>query len=308
LQNYRFIELIGNYLLSGSMQATIAVTLSSLLSFLLQPLAFLISGSVIGLITLRKGIANAMQALVISFVILQIFFVFLPVSFYVSTIILLVIWLPILFSSAILRLTQSQGVLVLFLGLISIILTIVFYLLVGDVAAWWVDYLTKIFEATAPSHQIEVYKKILESNSSLIHPYIFAGYTLNVITGVLFARWWQSKLFNPGGFRKEFYRLSIPIAMLPAFIIIGILALIANEPWQNMCRDILIILTFMYLIQGISFSHRTVHKLKLSRGWLAFLYCSLILLQQMALIVACLGIVDAFINWKTKDSQSEKES
>ena len=65
MQNYRFIELIGNYLLSGSMQATIAVTLSSLLSFLLQPLAFLISGSVIGLITLRKGIANAMQALVI---------------------------------------------------------------------------------------------------------------------------------------------------------------------------------------------------------------------------------------------------
>ena len=63
------------------MQATIAVTLSSLLSFLLQPLAFLISGSVIGLITLRKGIANAMQALVISFAILQIFFVFLPVSF-----------------------------------------------------------------------------------------------------------------------------------------------------------------------------------------------------------------------------------
>ena len=233
MQNYRFIELIGNYLLSGSMQATIAVTLSSLLSFLLQPLAFLISGSVIGLITLRKGTANAMQALVISFVILQIFFVFLPVSFYVSTIILLVIWLPILFSSAILRLTQSQGVLVLFLGLISIILTIVFYLLVGNVAAWWVDYLTNIFEATAPSHQIEVYKKILESNSSLIHPYIFAGYTLNVITGVLFARWWQSKLFNPGGFRKEFYRLNIPTVMLPVFIIIGILALIANEPWKR---------------------------------------------------------------------------
>tara|TARA_Y100000590_G_scaffold369451_1_gene430710 strand:+ start:79 stop:951 length:873 start_codon:yes stop_codon:yes gene_type:complete len=290
------------------MQAIIAVTLSSLLSFLLQPLAFLISGSVVGLITLRKGIANATQALVISFIILQIFFVFLSVSFYVSTIILLMIWLPILFSSAILRFTQSQGVLVLFLGLISIIFTIVFYLLLGDVAAWWQDHLTKIFEAKAPSHQIEAYKEILESNSSLIHGMIFAAYTLNMITGVLLARWWQSKLFNPGGFRKEFYRLSIPIVILPVFIIIGILAFNANEPWQDMCNDILIILTFMYLIQGISFSHRTVHKLKLSRGWLVFLYCSLILLPQMAAIVACLGIVDAFTNWKTKDSQSEKES
>ena len=290
------------------MQAVIAVTLSSLLSFLLQPFAFLICGSVIGLITLRKGIHSAIQTLLISFIVLQIFFILLSTSSYINTIIILVIWLPVLFLSAVLRLTRSQGALILFSGLISIILTIIFYVLVGDVAAWWQDYLTKVFEATAPSQQIQAYNKLLESNADLINAMIFAAYTLNMVTGVLFARWWQSRLFNPGGFQKEFYGLNIPIILLPVFIIIGVLAFKANEPWQDMCRDLLIILTFIYLIQGISFSHRTVHRLKLSVGWLVFLYCALIFLPQMALIVACLGIVDAFSNWRNKNDQSEKES
>lgn len=300
--------MIGNYLLSGRMQAVIAVTLSSLLSFLLQPFAFLICGSVIGLITLRKGIHSAIQTLLISFIVLQIFFILLSTSSYINTIIILVIWLPVLFLSAVLRLTRSQGALILFSGLISIILTIIFYVLVGDVAAWWQDYLTKVFETTAPSQQIQAYNKLLESNADLINAMIFAAYTLNMVTGVLFARWWQSRLFNPGGFQKEFYGLNIPIILLPVFIIIGVLAFNANEPWQDMCRDVLIILTFIYLIQGISFSHRTVHRLKLSVGWLVFLYCALIFLPQMALIVACLGIVDTFSNWRNKNDQSEKES
>ena len=187
--------MIGHYLLSGRMQAVIAVTLSSLLSFLLQPFAFLICGSVIGLITLRKGIHSAIQTLLISFIVLQIFFILLSTSSYINTIIILVIWLPVLFLSAVLRLTRSQGALILFSGLISIILTIIFYVLVGDVAAWWQDYLTKVFETTAPSQQIQAYNKLLESNADLINAMIFAAYTLNMVTGVLFARWWQSRLF-----------------------------------------------------------------------------------------------------------------
>ena len=131
---------------------------------------------------------------------------------------------------------------------------------------------------------------------------------MNMIMSVLFARWWQSRLFNLGGFRKEFYRLRIPTIILPVFIIILVLALTVNEPWQDMFKDILIVSVFMYLIQGISFAHRTVDKLKLSVGWLVFLYCLLMLVPQMGLIIACFGIVDVFSNWISKNQDSEKES
>ena len=58
--------MIGKYILSGRIQAITAITLSALISFLLPPFAFLISGSVVGLLTLRKGIVYTLHTLVIS--------------------------------------------------------------------------------------------------------------------------------------------------------------------------------------------------------------------------------------------------
>ena len=111
---------------------------------------------------------------------------------------------------------------------------------------------------------------------------------------ILFARWWQSRLFNPGGFRKEFYALRIPKIVLPIFVALAILVFIAGDLRQDIFRDILVVLIFMYLIQGLSFAHRTIDKFKLSVSWLVILYCLLMFVPQMGLIISCFGIVDTF--------------
>ena len=241
-------------------------------------------------------------------IILQLFFIFLGISLYINSIYVLIIWLPILFLSAILRFSERQGILILFAGLITTILVIIFYSIIGDVSVWWQERLDLVFEQSLAPEQLNEYRLALASTSGFINGMILAGFMMNMIMSVLFARWWQSRLFNLGGFRKEFYRLRIPTIMLPVFIIILVLALTVNEPWQDMFKDILIVSVFMYLIQGISFAHRTVDKLKLSVGWLVFLYCLLMLVPQMGLIIACFGIVDVFSNWITKNQDSEKES
>ena len=293
--------MIGKYILSGRIQAITAITLSALISFLLPPFAFLISGSVVGLLTLRKGFFYTLHPLVISGLILQVFFIFLGISLYINSIYILIIWLPILFLSTILRFSERQGILILFAGLITIILVIIFYATIGDVSAWWEERLDLVFEQSLAPEQLNEYRLALASASGFINAMILAGFMMNMIMSVLFARWWQSRLFNLGGFRKEFYRLQIPTIMLPVFIIILALTIIVNEPWQDMFKDILIISVFMYLIQGISFAHRTVDKLKLSVGWLVFLYCLLMLAPQMGLIIACFGIVDVFSNRSSKN-------
>lgn len=300
--------MIGKYILSGRIQAITAITLSALISFLLPPFAFLISGSVVGLLTLRKGIVYTLHALVISGLILQIFFIFLGISLYINSIYILIIWLPILFLSTILRFSGRQGILIFFAGLITTILVIIFYLTIGDVSTWWQERLDLVFEQSLAPEQLNEYRLALASTSGFINGIILAGFMMNMIMSVLFARWWQSRLFNLGGFRKEFYRLRIPTIILPVFIIILVLALTVNDPWQDMFKDILIVSVFVYLIQGISFAHRTVDKLKLSVGWLVFLYCLLMLVPQMGLIIACFGIVDVFSNWISKNQDSEKES
>ena len=211
--------MIGKYILSGRIQAITAITLSALISFLLPPFAFLISGSVVGLLTLRKGIFYTLYALVISGLILQIFFIFLGISLYINSIYILIIWLPILFLSTILRFSERQGILILFAGLITTILVIIFYSIIGDVSAWWQERLDLVFEQSLAPEQLNEYRLALASTSGYINGMILAGFMMNMIMSVLFARWWQSRLFNLGGFRKEFYRLRIPTIMLPVFII-----------------------------------------------------------------------------------------
>ncbi len=302
------MQLIGKYILSGRLQAITSVILSTLVSFLAPPFAFLISGSVVGLLILVKGFSQVLQILIISWIILQIFFLYIGIPLYINTVYMLTIWLPILFLSMTLRITDNQGTLVLFAGIFTTLLAIVSYFIFGDVSTWWQERLNLVFEQTLPSDRLAEYQQILKASAGFINAMILAGLMLNILMSTFFARWWQSKLFNPGGFRKEFYDLRIPVLTLPVFIIALIMVSVINEPWQDMFKDILVVLVFMYLIQGISFAHRTVDKLKLSVSWLIFLYCLLMLIPQMGLLIACLGIVDVFSNWNTKNQDTKKES
>ena len=180
--------MIGKYILSGRIQAITAITLSALISFLLPPFAFLISGSVVGLLTLRKGIFYTLHALVISGLILQIFFIFLGISLYINSIYILIIWLPILFLSTILRFSERQGILILFAGLITTILVIIFYSIIGDVSAWWQERLDLVFEQSLAPEQLNEYRLALASTSGFINGMILAGFMMNMIMSVLFAR------------------------------------------------------------------------------------------------------------------------
>ena len=86
------------------------------------------------------------------------------------------------------------------------------------------------------------------------------------------------------------------------------LAFTVDGSKQIMFMNILVVFVFMYLIQGLSFAHRSVDKLKLSVSWLIILYCLLMFVPQMGLIIACLGIVDTLTEWHNKKRGSEKES
>ena len=296
--------MIGKYILSGRLQAVSAITLSTLISllllpqfiYLINPFSYLISGSIVALITLRKGLNYTFQALVLSWFVLLILSTFVERS----TQEILIIWTPILFLSGILRSSENQGVLIFFAGLA----TIVFYLIIGDLSVWWREGLQIAFKQAMPPENFNEYQIIFDSMAKLMNTLVMFYMSMTI----LFARWWQSRLFNPGGFKKEFYALRIPKIVLPIFVAIAILAFIAGDFRQDIFRDILVIIIFMYLIQGLSFAHRTIDKLKLSVSWLIILYCLLMFVPQMGLIISCFGIVDTFSEWHNKSRGSKKES
>ena len=296
--------MIGKYILSGRLQAISAITFSTLISlillpefiYLINPFSYLICGSVVSLVTLRKGEFYTLQILALSWLILLILNEYIERSIQE----VLIIWLPILLLSAILRFSQRQGTLVSLAGLG----TIIFYITIGDLSEWWQEGLSIAFEQALPPEQLEMYEPIFNSMTKLMNTLA----VFYMLIAILFARWWQSRLFNPGGFRKEFYALRIPKAVLPIFILTVVLVFTVDGSKQIMFMNILVVFVFMYLIQGLSFAHRSVDKLKLSVSWLIILYCLLMFVPHMGLIIACLGIVDTLTEWHNKKRGSEKES
>ena len=63
----------------------------------------------------------------------------------------------------------------------------------------------------------------------------------------------------------------------------------------NWLRDLLMVAMFMYLFQGIAAVHRIVATRRFSSAWLVAMYGLLLLLPQMILFVACLGLADSWM-------------
>jgi predicted membrane protein DUF2232 len=299
---------MGNYILSGRVQAIVATTLSALVSMLMLPFAYIISGSVIGLITLRKGAAIGLQTLIASLLLLYAFFVAANMPPQISIAYALMIWLPVWLASAALRLTEQQGALICIAGILVISLIIASYVVIGDMAGWWQQWLEIMLEQTAPPERLDQYKEILQAGAAKLNAMAASTLMLNIVAAVFCARWWQSRLFNPGGFQKEFYGLRLPAIILPVSAIIVLLLFMLGEPWRNMLEDTIVILMLMYLIQGISSVHRNVDKFKLSTAWLISMYSLLILIPQMGRLIACLGMMDVYIEWRRKKDSSQNES
>ena len=299
--------MIGNYLLSGRFQAIAATTFSALISLLLPPLAFLISGSVVALITLRKGATDALQILLASLLVLVTFALLAKLPIELVFAYALVIWLPVWSAAMVLRYCERQGLLLLAAGLLATALIVALYLIIGDVSGWWEQWLAIMLEKTLPPEEIDQYKEVLAPAVGMVNAMMIAGFMLNVVMSVLCGRWWQSRLFNPGAFQKEFYALNLPSQILPVSGLIVLLVIVLAEPWQDLFRDIMVVLMFMYLIQGISSVHRNVDKLKLSTAWIVSMYCLLLLLPQMALFIACLGMTDVYVGWRRGKIGSKNE-
>jgi predicted membrane protein DUF2232 len=275
---------------------------------LMLPFAYLISGSVLALITLRKGANIGLQTLIASLLVLYVLFMVAGLPPQLGIAYALIIWLPVWLMSAVLRLSEAQGLLICAVGLLVMSLVVAAYITIGDVANWWQQSLGLMFEEAIPTERLEQYKEILKTGAPMINAMMAVALMFNIIMAVFCARWWQSRLFNPGAFQKEFYALRLPPAILPVSGIIILLVFTIGEPWKNMLDDVTVILMVMYLIQGISAVHRNVDKFKLSKAWVVSMYCLLVLIPLMGRLIACLGMMDVYIDWRRKKEGSENES
>lgn len=288
---------LGSYILHGRLQAVTAISLLTVVSLLIPPLSYLLSGVPAGLVILRKGPAYAMQVLLICCLLVVLFVALAGINPQVAFAFVLGIWGPVYFCCSVLKQTQSQGWLVFAAGTIATAYVLIMHWTIADVPAWWLQWMELLIDNAFPDGGGEQYQKVLAQAAPAMNAVMAGGIASSLIVTTFISRWWQSVLFNPGGFRAEFYALRLPSAVIFLSLTGIILLLTSGEPQQGSAGlDILVVVIFLYLFQGLASVHRIVAEKSMPQVWLVMMYILLIFLPQAILFVACLGLVDSWIN------------
>ena len=288
---------LGKYILSGRMQAIGVVSLLSTLSLMVPPLAFFMSGVPLGLLTLRKGALASAQVMAGSLFFMWLLSAMLKVQLLTVLIVLASVWLPVYACSLVLRVTERPAIMAMAAAVIASCFVLYMYLVVGDVEQWWRDLLGEVLTAGLPADAPAQYQQAIELAPTLMNAVVASSIVTSLVLSVLLARAWQSSLFNPGGFGREFRAFSLPRRLVVPLVLAMALVFVDDLAFAALLRDLLMVVLVLYLVQGLASVHRTVHERGLSGNWLIGMYFLLLFLPQiMVIFVAWIGMTDSLLS------------
>lgn len=289
------VRVLGEYLTRGWPQAVVAISALTVISLFVMPLAFVLSGAPVALVTLRRGELAGLQIIAGVGLILAALATLADIGPAVALAYAVTVWLPVWLCSLGLRRRESQGAAVLTAALLAATFALGMHLAVPDVTAWWRGWLDAWLTQALPAEDAARYVRVLEPAAPMLNALVAVAMMLSMVVAVLLGRAWQAVLFNPGGFRREFQRLGLPRQLVLPLVAAGIAVVVVEGPALPLLRDLFIIGLFAFLFHGVAAVHRTVASRGLHPGWLASMYVLMLLLPQMVLFLACIGIVDAWL-------------
>ena len=280
--------------MSGRLQAIFSISLLSLVAMFITPMAYVLSGTPVGLISLRRGPVIAMQVMLGCLLVVLVFLVLAGLTPAIAVAFALGIWLPVWFCAMVLRSTQSQGIMILSTGMIGLVYVLVTYAMFGDVQAMWRNVLFALIENAMTTARADQVKPVIEQLVPYMNAAMAGGLVTSIALTVMLARWWQSWVFNPGGFRQEFLGLRLPRGLLAPVVAGAVLMMAADTAIEPIVRDVLILALFLYVFHGVSVVHGVVAARRASRWWLFVMYFALVFFSlQAVLLMACIGISDS---------------
>ena len=259
-----------------------------------------------GLVALRKGPIIGLQVAAGSLFLIALIAMAMNVQPVIPIAFTIFVWLPVILCASVLRATQSQGLAVLGAGVTGAVFTAYIHLALEHIQEWWRVWFERWKEYATSDFTAQQLEQVHEIISPLISTFIISGFVISLIATLLLARWWQSVLFNPGGFRDEFYSLRLPrILVFPTLAGLFVL-LFTTDNGSLALRDVLILILILYLYQGLSVIHGFMHVRALSKIWLIGMYISFFLVPYAILLfVACVGIVNACLGRQQERSRDK---
>lgn len=275
---------LASFIMRGRVHASAVAALGNALP--------LITPATIGLVALRKGFSEG--GLICLWGLLPVFLTYLYSDSNQFFVLLTACnFLNVLLVCGILRYRGDWEMTLVSLVIISVILMGSLLLIFQQDFEVLVQRLIEVFEEASRQTNIESLK--IEKSSIAV----FTTWTivLNTFLGVTIARWWQSIIFNPGGFKKEFQGIRLNRKLLILISSILILSSAIFNQYSNWAY----LSIFPLVIGGLSLFHWLVNEKNLGKVPIIFTYVFMVLFTPFViLILALLGTVDSFYNVRQK--------
>lgn len=290
---------LAGLVMSARWRAVAIAVVSAIVALFIPPLAY-VGAAVIGLVTLRLGVREgvgviAFGALALTGVGVLLDGVALPL---VSGALLL--WLPVWLLALLLRSSESLALVLQTSAVFGALLVLLSYLVLGDPSAWWAPRIELILEPLFTARGLDVGEYVPEL-ARWMTALTVAALVLGVLLSLLWARAWQARLYNPGGFGTEFRALRLGRQFALASVALAAAALLPVAGLGIIAADLVFTLVVLYLLQGLALAHAAVHLTKARRSWLVVLYGLLLFAApQIIMLLALLGWLDTWIDIRTR--------
>lgn len=291
---------IADFAMQGRWQAAIATALLSLAAMMFPPLNYL-AGGVITLATLKTGPREGMKVLAATLVIFALLAGLVLGQLWLVGLVLLTGWLPVFIVTLALGYTRSLATGLLAAAGLGAIAVVLMHVMLGDAAQWWRDMIEPFMQqlGSQPGWQLDSAQteQLVAGLSAMMTGFVAAGISLNAILGLLIGRAWQAGQDNAGAFGDEFRQLKLG---RPAAIMTALLMAIALTPAQlPLLTDLLVVALVVFAFQGLAVVHAVVWLKQKSRNWLIAMYVLMVvMLLQMVMMLATLGVLDQWFNFR----------
>ncbi|MGJ0489929.1 hypothetical protein [Methylobacter sp.] len=292
------MSFLAAYIMRGRLQAMLVASSLALLSLIIPPVSIVSSASV-ALVTLRRGAFEGLYVLVCSSAAASLLGLFLLGNYQFALLYSMVLWLPVWLISIVLREGRHLSLAVEFAVLIGVLGVVGFYLYEAEPAVMWKDVLSQMVPPNAPVDEIQ---RTLDVLSHYMTGVVAAGTVFGLLFGLFLGRWWQSVLYNPGGFKQEFLSLNTKPRLAMGSLAVVAVAWASSGTLSEVAWNMTILLFVLYTCIGTAVLHAVFASMKLGRYLVPMFYLTLFLIPHVILPVALVGISDAWMNLRNKIS------
>lgn len=285
---------LASFVMQGPRQAATVATISTLV-----PMMFWVGAAVICLVTLRRGLSAGLQIFV---------WAAIPAfAWWYGTQDpgALIVLVSSMLMAATLRATTSWQAGFAAGALSAVVVGVVVPWIAPETIELLLSLAEQVFLQAAEDAQIEYTTEIQDSFRSLMIASFAATFYGISIGALCLARYWQSALYNPGGWRQEFHDMRLEPKWLLGAAVASFLVPALGVSGSLVFLTIL----FPVMICGIALIHGVVARKSLNVQWLFIFYLMLIVtFPTLLVMVVMFAIVDSAIDFRGRMDLLSRDS